>query len=68
MASFPFDDSSSSASSGLTADEALFRHLAQTYTENHPIMRMDNPGCPVDPSKSFEDGIKLLDIKVRYFN
>ncbi|KAK9955727.1 hypothetical protein ABG768_015583 [Culter alburnus] len=56
MASFPFDDSSSSASSGLTTDEALFRHLAQTYTENHPIMRMDNPGCPVDPKKSFEDG------------
>lgn len=56
-ASFPFDDGSSSASPGLTADEDLFRHLAQTYTENHPIMSMDNPDCPVDPNKSFGDGI-----------
>lgn len=54
-ASFPFDDGS--ASPGLIADEDLFHYLAQTYTENHPIMSMDNPDCPVDPNKSFGDGI-----------
>ncbi|XP_067280884.1 carboxypeptidase D, b [Pseudorasbora parva] len=54
--SFPFDDSSSSASPGQTADEAVFHYLAQTYTENHPIMRLDDPGCPVVPYKSCSDG------------
>ncbi|KAG1970038.1 carboxypeptidase D, b isoform X2 [Pimephales promelas] len=55
-ASFPFDDDSSSASPGLIADEDLFRHIAQTYIEKHPIMNMDNPDCPGDPNKSFRDG------------
>lgn len=59
MATYPFDDGRSYATSGLTADDALFRHLAQTYTENHPIMRMDNPGCPDDPDKSLGDGITV---------
>lgn len=57
MASFPSNEDRSYAASGLTADDAVFRHLAQTYIENHPIMKMDNPGCPDDPHKSFEDGI-----------
>ncbi|XP_050948191.1 carboxypeptidase D, b isoform X2 [Labeo rohita] len=56
MASFPSDEEHPYAASGLTADDAVFRHLAQTYIENHPIMKMDNPGCPDDPHKSFEDG------------
>uniref|UniRef100_A0A671QNQ1 Carboxypeptidase D-like n=1 Tax=Sinocyclocheilus anshuiensis TaxID=1608454 RepID=A0A671QNQ1_9TELE len=56
MATYPFDDGSSYATSGLTADDAVFRHLAQTYTENHPIMRMDNPGCPDVPDKNLGDG------------
>ncbi|KAL1252552.1 hypothetical protein QQF64_017245 [Cirrhinus molitorella] len=56
MASFPSDDGSSYATSGLTADDAVFRHLAQTYIENHPIMKMDNPGCPDDPNKHFGGG------------
>ncbi len=59
MATYPFEDGSSYATSGLTADDALFRHLAQTYTENHPIMKMDNPGCPDDPDKSLRDGMTV---------
>ncbi|XP_073681191.1 carboxypeptidase D, b [Garra rufa] len=51
MASIPSDDGSSYAS-----DDAVFRHLAQTYIENHPIMKMDNPDCPDDPNKHLGDG------------
>ncbi|XP_065143505.1 carboxypeptidase D, b isoform X2 [Paramisgurnus dabryanus] len=60
VASYPFDDSSSHKTSGLyssTADDALFRYLAQTYAENNPIMRMGEPHCPDDPNKHFKDGI-----------
>uniref|UniRef100_A0A672RRC1 Carboxypeptidase D, b n=1 Tax=Sinocyclocheilus grahami TaxID=75366 RepID=A0A672RRC1_SINGR len=60
MATYPFDDGSSYATAELTADEAVFRHLAQTYTENHPIMRMDNPDCPDVPDKNLGDGIDML--------
>ncbi|XP_042604190.1 carboxypeptidase D, b isoform X2 [Cyprinus carpio] len=55
-ATYPFDDGSSYATSGLTADDAVFRHLAQTYTENNPIMKMDNPGCSDIPDKHLGDG------------
>lgn len=54
MASYPFEDDSSYARSG---DDALFRNLAQAYTENHPVMRTGNADCPDDPSKSSGDGI-----------
>uniref|UniRef100_A0A673IYW7 Carboxypeptidase D, b n=1 Tax=Sinocyclocheilus rhinocerous TaxID=307959 RepID=A0A673IYW7_9TELE len=57
MATYPFYDGSSYVTSGLTTDDALFRHLTRTYTENHPIMKMNNPDCPEDPNKSFGDGI-----------
>lgn len=60
VASYPFDDTSSHKSSGLyspTADDALFRHLAQTYAENHPVMKMGEPHCPDNPNQSFKDGI-----------
>lgn len=53
MASYPFEDDSSYARSG---DDALFRNLAQAYTENHPVMRTGNADCPDDPSKSSGDG------------
>uniref|UniRef100_A0A9J8AYY3 Carboxypeptidase D, b n=1 Tax=Cyprinus carpio carpio TaxID=630221 RepID=A0A9J8AYY3_CYPCA len=56
-ATYPFHDGSSYAASGLTTDDALFRLLTHTYTENHPIMKMKNPDCPDDPNKSFGDGI-----------
>uniref|UniRef100_A0A8C1YYD4 Carboxypeptidase D, b n=1 Tax=Cyprinus carpio TaxID=7962 RepID=A0A8C1YYD4_CYPCA len=55
-ATYPFHDGSSYAASGLTTDDALFRLLTHTYTENHPIMKMKNPDCPDDPNKSFGDG------------
>uniref|UniRef100_A0A671RGI3 Carboxypeptidase D, b n=1 Tax=Sinocyclocheilus anshuiensis TaxID=1608454 RepID=A0A671RGI3_9TELE len=57
MATYPFYDGSSYVTSGLTTDDSLFRHLTRTYTENHPIMKLNNPDCPEDPNKSFGDGI-----------
>uniref|UniRef100_A0A672T2F1 Carboxypeptidase D-like n=1 Tax=Sinocyclocheilus grahami TaxID=75366 RepID=A0A672T2F1_SINGR len=57
MATYPFYDGSSYVTSGLTTDDALFRHLTRTYTENHPIMKMNNPDCPEDLNTSFGDGI-----------
>ncbi|XP_026051165.1 carboxypeptidase D, b [Carassius auratus] len=56
MATYPFDDGSSYATSGLTTDVSMFRHLAQTYIKNHPIMRSDKPGCPGVPEKHSGDG------------
>ncbi|XP_052393456.1 carboxypeptidase D isoform X2 [Carassius gibelio] len=55
-ATYPFNDDRSNAASGLTTDDALFRHLTHTYTVNHPIMKMNNPDCPDDPNNSFGHG------------
>lgn len=60
VASYPFDDTSSHETPGHyspTADDALFRHLAQMYAKNHPVMKMGEPHCPDDPNQSFKDGI-----------
>ncbi|KAL7853622.1 hypothetical protein AOLI_G00204660 [Acnodon oligacanthus] len=60
VASYPFDDSSSHIASGVyshSPDDALFRYLAQTYAENHPVMKEGRPQCPYDPDEVFKDGI-----------
>lgn len=60
VASYPFDDSPSHAESGeysRSPDDALFRHLALVYAQNHPIMKTGNPNCPDEPNETFKDGI-----------
>ncbi|XP_051537619.1 carboxypeptidase D, b [Myxocyprinus asiaticus] len=59
VASYPFDSSSHETSGyySSTPDDALFRYLARTYAENHPIMRMGRPYCLDDPNRRFKDGI-----------
>ncbi|TRY57321.1 hypothetical protein DNTS_008903 [Danionella cerebrum] len=54
--SYPFDHGRSDGNSILAADDALFHFLAQTFRENHPVMRMNDPGCLENPDKSSEDG------------
>ncbi|XP_062872508.1 carboxypeptidase D [Trichomycterus rosablanca] len=60
VASYPFDDSASHAESGVyspTPDDALFRHLAEVYAKNHPIMKTGKPQCADEPGETFKDGI-----------
>ncbi|XP_049952282.1 carboxypeptidase M isoform X1 [Schistocerca serialis cubense] len=61
VASYPFDNTPNSmfqsyaSTPSLTPDDDVFRHLALTYSENHPVMRLGGackPGAP-----SFSRGI-----------
>lgn len=60
VASYPFDDSASHQGENhysQSADDALFRHLALVYSQNHPVMKTGQPDCPDSPGESFKDGI-----------
>ncbi|XP_041796118.1 carboxypeptidase D isoform X2 [Chelmon rostratus] len=60
VASYPFDDSASHQRQGSysqTADDSLFRYLAQVYSHNHPVMKTGQPNCSDDLEETFEDGI-----------
>lgn len=60
VASYPFDDSASHKRTGQysqSADDALFRHLALVYSQNHPVMKTGEPKCPDTPEETFKDGI-----------
>lgn len=60
MASYPFDDSALHTSTGFysnSPDDALFRHLAQVYANNHPIMKTGEPKCAGELDETFKDGI-----------
>ncbi|XP_076836499.1 carboxypeptidase D, b isoform X2 [Brachyhypopomus gauderio] len=77
MARYPFDDSDSHLMPGgysPSHDDALYRHLAQTYTQNHPSMREGKPQCQDDPNEKFKDGVTNMadshDVKggMQYFS
>lgn len=60
VASYPFDDSASHQEQNhysQSADDALFRHLALVYSQNHPVMKTGQPYCPDNIGESFQDGI-----------
>ncbi|XP_076591079.1 carboxypeptidase D isoform X2 [Chaetodon auriga] len=60
VASYPFDDSASHQRQGKysqSADDSLFRYLAQVYSHNHPVMKTGQPNCSDDLDETFEDGI-----------
>uniref|UniRef100_A0A672JK26 Peptidase M14 domain-containing protein n=1 Tax=Salarias fasciatus TaxID=181472 RepID=A0A672JK26_SALFA len=58
VASYPFDDSVSHKDQySQSADDALFRHLALVYSQNHPVMKTGQPYCPDNAAESFKDGI-----------
>lgn len=60
VASYPFDDSPSHEQQGhysQTADDSLFRYLAQVYSRNHPVMRIGQPNCSDSMDETFQDGI-----------
>ncbi|XP_060595456.1 carboxypeptidase D-like isoform X2 [Ruditapes philippinarum] len=48
VASYPFDDSQSHRPTGVYSkapDDAVFKHLAQTYSNNHLTMHSNSPRC-----------------------
>ncbi|KAL3271052.1 hypothetical protein HHI36_021552 [Cryptolaemus montrouzieri] len=56
VASYPFDDSSTPRTcckESKSPDNELFKKLASTYAQNHPVMKTGN-GCP---NEHFSDGI-----------
>ncbi|CAN9511599.1 unnamed protein product [Ophioblennius macclurei] len=60
VASYPFDDSASHVEQNHyspSADDALFRHLALVYSQNHPVMKTGQPYCPDNVGEAFPDGI-----------
>uniref|UniRef100_A0A7N6AUX9 Peptidase M14 domain-containing protein n=1 Tax=Anabas testudineus TaxID=64144 RepID=A0A7N6AUX9_ANATE len=60
VASYPFDDSASHQRQGQysqSADDILFRFLALTYSQNHPVMKTGQPNCPDAMDETFKDGI-----------
>ncbi|KAM9734172.1 carboxypeptidase D [Menidia menidia] len=60
VASYPFDDSATHKSKGVysqSEDDKLFRFLALTYSQNHPVMKTGEPNCPDTPDERFLDGI-----------
>ena len=59
VANYPFDDTPSGKESySRSPDDAVFRHLALTYSKAHPIMGGGRP-CPASayPDEYFRDGI-----------
>ncbi|KAJ7995758.1 hypothetical protein DPEC_G00247910 [Dallia pectoralis] len=60
VASYPFDDSVSHEMAGYysrSVDDKLFKHLALTYAQKHPVMGTGEPNCPDTPDETFKDGI-----------
>lgn len=60
VALYPYDDSPSGQSLySATPDDDVFRHLAKSYSQAHPIMHLANPkwNCTGQKEKHFIDGI-----------
>ncbi|KAK1158328.1 hypothetical protein AOXY_G23196 [Acipenser oxyrinchus oxyrinchus] len=60
VASYPFDDSLKHKVTGEyspSSDDKLFRYLARSYAEHHPLMKTGEPHCPDTPDETFKDGI-----------
>lgn len=58
VASYPFDDGKSHVESGVyskSPDDSLFKQLALTYAQHHPIMKTGNPNC--GDGETFKNGI-----------
>ncbi|XP_065663619.1 carboxypeptidase D isoform X1 [Hydra vulgaris] len=57
VANYPFDDSPTGEDKYTASpDDTLFRYLATTYANAHPMMHFGN-GCPEDPQETFNNGI-----------
>ncbi|XP_019943891.2 carboxypeptidase D [Paralichthys olivaceus] len=60
VASYPFDDSSVHQQQGhysRSEEDSLFRSLAMTYSQHHPVMKTGIPNCPDANEETFTDGI-----------
>lgn len=60
VASYPFDDLASHPQEGhysQSPDDGLFRVLALTYSQNHPLMKTGQPRCPDALKETFKDGV-----------
>ncbi|XP_060929705.1 carboxypeptidase D [Limanda limanda] len=60
VASYPFDDSAIHQEQGYysrSEEDSLFRYLAMTYSQNHPVMKTGLPNCPDNRAETFKDGI-----------
>jgi len=60
VAIYPYDDSPSGQSSySATPDDDVFRHLAKSYSDAHPVMHLANPkwNCTNVKEQTFIDGI-----------
>jgi len=60
VALYPYDDSPSGQSLySATPDDDVFRHLAKTYSQEHPVMHLANPkwNCTDQKEEHFIDGI-----------
>ena len=59
VASYPYDSNKEMSNRGYSKspDDNLFRHLALSYAQNHPVMKTGKPSCPMDKGETFKDGI-----------
>ncbi|XP_046386124.1 carboxypeptidase D [Ischnura elegans] len=60
VANYPFDDNMDGIYQGTknpSADDALFMHLALTYSKAHKTMHLGKPPCALTPRENFKDGI-----------
>ena len=59
VASYPYDSSPSLKDNAYSKspDDTLFRHLALTYAQNHPVMKAGEAPCKEYPDEKFENGI-----------
>ncbi|XP_065571003.1 carboxypeptidase D-like isoform X2 [Artemia franciscana] len=58
VANYPFDDRPDGRQGySKSPDDAVFRHLASVYSENHPIMHKGNPCDGFFLGEKFQDGI-----------
>ncbi|XP_014670794.1 PREDICTED: carboxypeptidase D-like [Priapulus caudatus] len=59
VANYPFDGTKDGRqTSSKSADDALFKHLADVYSFHHPTMHLGNPGCSSHhgPAEHFTNG------------
>ncbi|KAG2459522.1 CBPD Carboxypeptidase, partial [Polypterus senegalus] len=60
VASYPYDDSPSHETAGVysrSPDDVVFKYLAKSYAEKHPLMQTGRPNCQDTPHETFKDGI-----------
>lgn len=70
VASYPWDDGPSHKASGdysAAPDDAVFRHLAQTYSDNHRTMHNAGKRCGDRFTGGITNGAQWYDVPGRYF-